>query len=173
MKFLQFISLIGCTLVLGCKEKKSAAYPTLPGYDLANPIVMHLRSELDEISGLAYYAKDTSLFAIVDEEGTLYKIYLHRNNQVQSWRFSKAYDFEDVVLHDSTFYVLISNGDIEQLKFNGNAISSVKSVFSGSGKKTNEFETLYYDDKKGLVLICKECEGDKKKAVTATAPEVK
>ena len=33
--------------------------------------------------------------------------------------------------------------------------------------KTNEFETLYYDDSLGLVMMCKQCEEDKKKMVTA------
>ncbi|MEO6329352.1 MAG: SdiA-regulated domain-containing protein [Ginsengibacter sp.] len=136
-------------------------------YDLNNPTIIKLPQQLNEISGISFYPKDTSLFAIVDEAGILYKIYLHRNNQVQSWTFDKRHDFEDVVLQDSTFYVLISNGDIEQLKFNGNAITASKSVFPGSDKKVNEFETLYYDDKKGLVLICKQCEDDKKKAVSA------
>jgi len=136
-------------------------------YDINNPIIIKLPQTLDEISGIAFYPKDTSLFAIVDEDGILYKIYLHRNNQVQSWKFDKQRDFEDVVLHDSIFYVLISNGDVEQLKFNGGAISGTKSIFPGSDKQVNEFETLYYDDKKGLVLICKQCEDDKKKAVSA------
>ncbi|MEO6455397.1 MAG: SdiA-regulated domain-containing protein [Ginsengibacter sp.] len=136
-------------------------------YDLNNPTVLNLPAELNEISGILFYAKDTSLFSIVDEDGILYKIYLHRNNKVESWRFDKKRDFEDLALYDSTFYVLVSNGDIEQLTFNGNAINSTKVVFPDSDKKANEFETLYYDDKKGFVLICKQCEEDKKKAVSA------
>lgn len=149
-------------------DKKPSAVTGDPAeYDLDNPVVIKLPEQLDEISGLAFYPKDTSLFSIIDEDGILYKIYLNRNYKVESWHFDKKHDFEDVVLHDSVFYVLISNGDIEQLKFNGNSISSTKAVFPGSDKQTNEFESLYYDDKKGLVMICKQCEDDKKKAVSA------
>ena len=136
------------------KEWKTKSPPSKE-YDLDNPTVINLPPQLNEISGLAYYPKDTSLFSIVDEDGILYKIYLNRNYQVESWRFDKKHDFEDVVLHDSIFYVLISNGDIEQLKFDGKNISSTKTVFPGADKKANEFETLYYDDTKGMVLICK------------------
>lgn len=152
----------------GEETKESKAKLSPPGeYDLDNPTLVNLPMQLDEISGLCYYPKDTSLFSIIDEDGILYKIYLNRNFAVESWRFDKNRDFEDVVLHDSTFYVLVSNGDIEQLRFNGNAITTSKSVFGDANKRSNEFETLYYDDKKGLVLICKECEDDKKKAVSA------
>jgi hypothetical protein len=141
--------------------------PPSKEYDLDHPTIVNLPHQLDEISGLSFYPKDTSLFSIVDEDGILYKIYLNRKYAVESWRFDKKHDFEDVVLHDSIFYVLISNGDIEQLKFNGNAISGTKSKFPDASKQANEFETLYYDDRKGIVLICKKCEDDKKKAVSA------
>lgn len=141
--------------------------PPSKEYDLDNPTIVNLPTQLNEISGLSFYAKDTSLFSIIDEEGLLFKIYLNRKYQVESWHFDKKRDFEDVVLHDSVFYVLVSNGDIEQLTFNGSVISASKSSFPDADKHTNEFETLYYDDKKGLVLICKKCEDDKKKAVSA------
>ncbi len=153
----------------GNEESKEWTKKSPPSkeYDLDNPTIINLPLQLNEISGISFYQKDTSLFSIVDEDGILYKIYLNRNYTVESWRFDKKHDFEDVVLHDSIFYVLISNGDVEQLKFNGNAISSTKAVFPGADKQANEFETLYYDDKKGFVLICKKCEDDKKKAVSA------
>ena len=70
-------------------------------------------------------------------------------------------------MHDSTFYLLISNGDIETLKFKGDSIIKSKSSISGCKQKTNEFETLYYDNSLGLVMLCKDCEDDKKKMVTA------
>src|SRR5258706_124101 len=89
--------------------------PSSREYDLDHPTIINLPHQLDEISGLSFYPKDTSLFSIVDEDGILYKIYLNRKYAVESWRFDKKRDFEDVVLRDSTFYVLVSNGDIEQL----------------------------------------------------------
>ena len=136
-------------------------------YDLLNPSVIKLPEGLAEISGIAYYPKDTAVFAIVDEAGILYKIYLTKN-EIKTWKFDKKHDFEDVVLHDSTFYVLISNGDMESLKFvAGDSIVSNKSDFPGADKKTNEFESVYFDDSlKQLVLLCKNCEDDGKKVVS-------
>ena len=150
----------------GCgPDKKSSESP--PGYDFNNPVKISLPSGLNEISGISYYAKDSSLFAEVDEDGILFKISLTGNNKMQQWRYDKKHDFEDIVLHDSTFYILESNGDIETLHFTGDSISHTKSKFPEADKKSNEFEAMYYDTDLGLVMLCKNCEEDKKKVVTA------
>ena len=145
-----------------------------PGYDLKKPLIIRLDDELEEISGNAFYAKDTSVFAISDGNGYLFKIHLTTKNPlIEKWKFSKTHDFEDVVLHDSTFYVLQSNGDIYSVNFspNGDSLIVLKSNFDGGGKKKNEFETLYFDDERQqLVMICKDCKEDKKmNTVTANA----
>lgn len=156
---LKFHMLSGCS-----PDKKDSASP--PQYDLNNPVEFKLPDGLSEISGISYYPKDSSVFAIIDEDGLLFKIYLNGSEIIKKWRFDKNRDFEDVVLHDSAFYVLISNGEIETLKFVGDSIIAHKSEFTDAGKKKNEFETLYYDTSLGLVIMCKECEDDKKKIVT-------
>jgi hypothetical protein len=33
-------------------KKKAASYPQIPGYEMANPVVIHLKGDLDEISGI-------------------------------------------------------------------------------------------------------------------------
>ena len=153
----------GCTV----NEKKTLS-PNNLRYDLLNPTVIKLPEGLAEISGITYYPKDTAVFAIEDEAGTLYKIYLTRN-EIKTWRFDKKHDYEDVVLLDSIFYVLISNGDIESIQFgNGDSIITNKFIFPDADKKTNEFESLYFDDSlKQLILFCKNCEDDGKKRVSA------
>lgn len=148
-------------------QQKSKALPTPALYDLNNPVEFQLPQALSEISGLAYYPKDSSVFAIIDEEGTFFKIYLNGSTTIKKWKFAKGRDFEDVVMKDSVFYVLVSNGDIETLKFSGDSILVTKSDLAGTSKKVNEFEALYYDDSLGLVLICKECEEDQKKMTSA------
>jgi len=157
------------TLFLGCtaKEKKYQLAEN-SRYDLLNPFVIKLPERLAEISGLAYYPKDTSVFAIEDENGFLYKISL-TTNAITKWKFDKRHDFEDVVLHDSIFYILISNGDIEVLQFgNGDKMLTNKFTFPDAGKKKNEFESMYFDDSlKQLVLLCKDCADDKKKNISA------
>jgi len=155
----------------GCDNTKKKNTPSPKEYELSDPKKIDLPKELNEISGIVYYPKDTSVFAIVDEDGIFFKIYLGRNNQAKYWRFDKKHDFEDVVLKDSTFYILVSNGDIDKVKFYSDSISLVKSRFPDADKKTNEFETLYFDEHyHKLVMICKNCEedkDDKKKTVTA------
>ena len=159
-----------CGFTLACNTpKKKVQLTDTARYDLLNPVIIKLPEGLNEISGLSYYAKDTSVFAIVDEDGILFKISLNRKDDIKKWRFDKKHDFEDVVLRDSIFYVLISNGDIESLKFGaGDTITTNTSQFPDASKKLNEFESLYYDDSlQQLVLFCKKSEVDDKKTVTA------
>ncbi len=137
-------------------------------YDLANPVIMKLPEGLSEISGIVYYPKDTSVFAEVDEDGLLFKIHLNKKDDIEKWRFDKKHDFEDIVLHDSVFYVLISNGDIESVRFGkSDSIITSISAFPDASKKKNEFESMYYDDSlQQLVLLCKSCEDDGHKIVS-------
>lgn len=157
-------------LFLACNtSKKKLHTDDNSRYDLLNPFMIKLPGGLSEISGIAYYAKDSSVFAIEDEEGFLYKIHLNQNKDIQKWKFDKKRDFEDVVLHDSIFYILVSNGDIESVQFiSGDSIMSTKFKFPDAGKKKNEFESLYFDDSlQQLVLLCKDCADDGKKTVSA------
>lgn len=159
-----FIILFG---YLSCDtQNQSKTLPTPALYDLNNPTVYSLPLALAEVSGLAYYPKDSSVFAIIDEAGLFFKIYLNGSGLIKKWTFDKRRDFEDVVRKDSSFYLLVSNGDVEILRFSGDSILTDKSVLSEGSKKVNEFETMYYDDSLGIVLMCKECEDDKKEKVT-------
>jgi uncharacterized protein YjiK len=165
-KLVVLVTLLGFHHYLGCgPDKKRSDSP--PGYDLNNPVKFVLPSGLDEISGIAFYPKDSSVFAEVDEDGILFKIAMNGSGAIKQWRYDKKHDFEDIVMHDSAFYILESNGDIETLHFSGDSIIKTKSKFPDADKKENEFETLYYDNLLGLVMMCKNCEDDKKKVVTA------
>lgn len=156
------LSLIACS---GKKDKIDL--PVLPRYDLTKPVIIHLRSDLEEISGLSYYPKDTSVFAINDEQGILFKIYLRKEIQIKKWQFSFDADYEDVLLVDSTFYALQSNGDLTGFTFKNDKPDYLeKYKFPVEGR--NEFESLYYDeDSEKLVIICKDCESDTKKIISA------
>ncbi len=80
--------------ILSCSNKKeTASYPSIPGYDLSNPVIIHLKSELDEISGIVYHAKDSSIFAINDELGILYKIFVRKKIKIERWKFSDIGDY--------------------------------------------------------------------------------
>lgn len=163
-----WISFTFLLLLCACYQNKNvASFPSLPGYDLANPIIVHLKTDLDEISGVQFYEKDTSIFAINDEMGLLYKIYVRKQVKVMKWKFSSEGDYEDIVVRDSTFYTLQSNGNLKIFKFLQNDLLSIESCqLPIMGQ--NDFETLFYDDKsEKLVLICKTCAGEKKNRITA------
>ncbi|MEO6406903.1 MAG: hypothetical protein ABIY51_15115 [Ferruginibacter sp.] len=149
-------------------KKKSNEFPNSEMYDFAKPKVVNLPEELDEISGIAYYAKDTSVFAIIDEDGTLFKVPLKNPHAFKQWKFDKKRDFEDIVLMDSTFYVLVSNGDIETINFIGDSLQAFKSNFSDEKKNVTEFETLYkLPDSNLLIMMCKSCDQDDKKSISS------
>jgi uncharacterized protein YjiK len=141
------------------------AYKSPDGYNLNKPFIIKLPVELDEVSGLAFYAKDTSVFAVGDEFGWLYKIPLTAGKAIHKWKFSAEGDYEDLVMVDKVFYVLQSNGNITAFEFDDhNQILTQQEQFPSKG---NEFEILYYDSHLSkLTMICKDCESDKKKALT-------
>ena len=152
-----------------CNSKKASAYASPPGYDFNKPYVYKLPEILDEISGVSYYRKDSSVFAIQDEKGWLFKIHLTSPLHVERWKFSSGGDYEDVALVDSNFYVLKSKGVVEKFKFlSGDSLSLQSFPVPQTAK--NEFETLYYDSTlHRIILICKNCEEDNKKQVTSWA----
>ena len=157
-----------CITQYGCKFfGKKDRYADSEMYNYSSPTVIKLPEAVDEISGIAYYPKDTSVFAIVDEDGMLFKIPIMHPTATRQWRFDKKRDYEDIVLKDSIFYVLVSNGDIVTINFKGDSITTEKSDFSSKSKKANEFESLYYNNDLGkLIMVCKECEDDTKKTFT-------
>ncbi|HEY0432751.1 MAG TPA: SdiA-regulated domain-containing protein, partial [Chitinophagaceae bacterium] len=143
-----------------CKSTKD--YPGPPDYDFSHPVIVHLPSALDEISGIVFHPKDTSLFAIQDEKGWLFKIYLRTPVKIEKWKFSNSGDYEDLSLVDSTFYVLKSKGAIEEFRYYSFDSSDLRS-FKVPSEDRNEYETLYYDSQlKKLVVVCKDCAQDKK-----------
>jgi hypothetical protein len=152
---------------LGCHSgKHKEVFPDSERYNFSNPLIINLPVSLDEISGIAYYAKDTSLFAIVDEDGILFKIPINHPAKTKKWVFDKPRDYEDIVLKDSVFYALVSNGNIIKIKFNADSISTEKIEFSDSpDKKENEFESLYLDSGR-IIMMCKQCKEDKKKKLS-------
>jgi uncharacterized protein YjiK len=163
------MALIGATVpiaigITGCSKRGKYGNPA--GYNFQTPYQYKLPLELDEISGVAFYPKDSSVFAINDEKGWLYKLKLGNQLGITRWKFSSGADFEDLVLHDSAFYVLQSNGTIINITIRDSG-TLVTHDFPFPYGTQNEFEILYYDDSlKKMVLICKDCDSDKKKSLT-------
>ena len=157
-------------LFISCNNKVNFSSPS--GYDLNHPVAVYLNSELNEISGIIYYPKDTGVFAISDATGSLYKIFPDKKVALQKWKFGSNHDYEDLQRIDSTFYILASNGDIVSIQFSRSAPMQVKK-FEMHDKQKNEFETLYFDSALNkLVLICKDCKEDKKSTVSTRAFDI-
>lgn len=162
-----FIFFIKVHAYQGCVQSKNKIVLTSPDYDLGNPKILKLNDALSEISGIYFYAKDSSVFAISDESGNLYKILLKRPYNVIKWKFSKTHDYEDLFMLDDKFYILTSNGDITTLKFSARGDTIYRQKDKGPPGK-NEFESLYYEPQsKNFMLICKNCADDKKEWVSA------
>ena len=128
---LLLLSVIG----IRCENKPAKIGASPEGYNLNQPSVLKLPPALDEISGIVYYPKDKSVLAINDEVGWLYKIYLKEDPDIQKWKYSNGADFEDLVLTDSTFYVLESNGNIIKFKFiRPDSVATQEFIFPAPGK---------------------------------------
>ena len=157
----QFLFVLLAFSQISCSPKKAAvdSFSNPPGYDLSKFTLVKLPLDLDEISGLSFYEKDSSVFAISDDRGAIFKI--KPNQHIIKWKFSHGADFEDITRIDSTFYVLQSNGDIFKVRYDSNKAITRAIKFNLSNN--NEFESFYYDDSlKKIILICKDCEIDKK-----------
>jgi uncharacterized protein YjiK len=161
-----FLVILTTGFIFSCSQRKKKI-ESPEGYNFSAGYRYTLPSVLNEISGLSYYSKDSSVFAIQDEKGFLFKIHFTNPLKIERWKFGNGADYEDVVLLDSSFYVLKSKGSIERLKFGtGDSISIDPFPIPAQGK--NEFETLYYDDVlRRLIVICKNCDVDNKDQVTS------
>jgi uncharacterized protein YjiK len=156
----------------GCAANKNKVSSSPKDYDLNSPAILYLNDALAEISGIYFYQKDSSVFAISDESGYLFKIHLNKNFITQRWKFDKTRDFEDLFFKDNIFYILESNGDIHTFQFSprGDTITTQTTLFPKDEKGKNEFESFYYDSaRKSFVMICKDCKSDKKNTVSAWA----
>jgi uncharacterized protein YjiK len=167
---LPLLLLLSLTAIMSsCNHTDEKDLSSPPGYDLTKPAVVKLPGYLDEISGIAFYPKDKAVFAIDDEKGWLYKIFLTGNMAIQKWKYGKGSDFEDLAVVDSVFYVLQSKGNILAVHFlqsDSTAVESYKSELPGK----NEFEILYEDkERHKLIMLCKDCEADNKNSLTAYA----
>ena len=164
-----FITML-TVISVSCNRQINFTSP--PGYDLNHPVAIYLESELNEISGIIYYPKDTGIFAISDATGSLYKMFPDKKTPVQRWKFGNNHDYEDLQRVDSTFYILSSSGDIVSVKFSKHAPMLVNE-FKIHDKEKNEFETLYFDSAlHKLILICKDCKEDKKSIVSTRAFDI-
>jgi hypothetical protein len=164
---LKVLCIVVLVLLAACRNKNELSSP--PEYTLNRPSIVKLPSYLDEISGIAYYPKDKSVFAICDDKAWLYKIFLSGSMNIEKWKIGEKGDFEDIVLVDSAFYAMQSAGRILRLQFFSPDSIEIRE-FELPVTTKNEFEILYHDKEHNrLVMICKDCESDDSNSLTAWA----
>src|SRR6266542_4345136 len=169
-KGFQELTFVLCTLVLisqpWCKSQVSTS--SSAHYNLSSPEIIKLPNKINQISGMAYYKADSSVFAIDDDHGNLYKISLKKNPEIEQWEFGKDKDYEDIVLLDNNFYISNSHGKIVFFPFSFPIKETNKAELKIQG--SYEFESLYAEPEANrLIMMCKNCSGDKKHEVSSYA----
>lgn len=155
--------LLGWSLT-GCSRQGKSFVPSLPGYPTDTRQTIVLDKELLEISGM-YYLPDTRIAAINDEDGKIFLVNSSTGDFTVT-KFGRKRDYEDVVVIDSFYYVLESNGNIHRVPV---AMANTEEEFEFPREKKIEFESLYYDPNiKQLVLVSKEQRETKKGIITYT-----
>lgn len=147
-----------------CSRQGKSFVPPIPGYHSDTRQTLVLDKELLEISGM-YYLPDTRIAAINDEDGKIFLINSTTGDFTVT-KFGRKRDYEDVVMVDSFYYVLESNGNIHRVPM---AMANTEEEFEFPREKKIEFESLYYDPAiKQLVLVSKEQRETKKGILTYT-----
>jgi hypothetical protein len=139
-------------LFSNCTPKPRRSFlPNIAGYDETKKDVIILDKLLLEISGI-FFMKDGRIAANNDEHGRIYFLHLP-DGAIDIFKFSGKGDYEDIVVVDTVFYVLQSNGDIHRIE---NLDVSTYTEYKFPKKKI-EFESLYHDKKANkLVLVSKD-----------------
>lgn len=150
------------------KSAKETKDQSVTGYNFSVPDdKMELGKQLHEISGMAYLPAKNLILAENDEKGDIFTVdFKTKNSNVGKIKFGGKGDYEDIVYTDTALYMLISSGTIVQVSLKDSSFNTTDFVLPVDGK--NEFETMYLDaDGQSLILLCKDCAGEKNKIRTA------
>ena len=146
----------------GSKSTLAGKLDSIP-YDLSAPETFELADDLHEVSGISPAGDGTSLLAINDERGSLFRIDLQGKILFEK-TFRKGGDYEDLVVIDSSVYVLTSNGNLHFIS-NWHADSIRSTPFKAEFKDGLEFESLALDPvNRRLLMLVKDGESRKGKA---------
>jgi uncharacterized protein YjiK len=157
--------------ISSCKPKKYV-YQSPPHYNFSKPLDFRLDIHLREISGIVWDNQSDQFIAHNDEKGQIY--FLDRSAGAiigEAFVFTpEKGDYEDIAVIGKDVYVLRSDGAIYKIGMDSSGKRNSVDLGKIGLSDKNDFETLYYDaDKKALVMVCKNCESDDKKTVSAYA----
>ena len=156
-------------MLAACKQRiKYAKSP--PHYNFQEGFTDKLDLKIKEISGVVYDPKNNVFICHNDEAGKIY--FLDRETKMikEEISFAGKGDYEDIALVKGTIYILRSDGLITKIMTDSTGKYFGAEVGKVPLAGTNDFETLYYDEnRKALIAICKNCQGDTKRNVSAFA----
>jgi len=153
------IAILSC---IACAQKKDKSYTSPPGYDFAQPDVVHLPHVLREISGITFHPNHpTMLYAQQDEDGKLY-YFEPTSSDLQSVEFAGSGDYEDLAMVKDHVILLRSDGTFFTFPFSNNYPPTVSSVKSEKILPKGEYESLAVGPDERLYVLCKQCSVDKK-----------
>ena len=170
--FFFFSFLISSGLLTACgqagpSESTSGKNERSSRYNLQAPDVYELPALVSEISGLAW-DRDNYVFAVDDENGSLFRIKLQKEPAIEEISVGEKKDYEEVVLTNNTIYMLASSGSVVFFE-NKQPVGNVETA-TLSAKGRNDFEILVKDPgAPRLLMMCKSCKEDKKEAVSVYA----
>lgn len=115
-------------------------------------VVYDLPSDLDEISGLAYWSNE-QLFTVQDEEGKVFVYDMVRKAVIHEMDFAKDRDYEGIARIDSTIYVLERDGDIHYFDYKEGEDDYDAKKHESSFSYRNDTEGITYDPLKGQLIV--------------------
>lgn len=175
MRGLKFFSLpvivsgLALLVVVSCKQRVRVL-KSPPHYNFAFASVTKLSPRLQNISGIAWDQKNKLFLAINDNSDTVFVLDRSSRAISQVYPLGNKGDYEDIAVYDGVAYVLRSNGMLTALNLDSADNGSITKVGEISIPGPNDFESLYADtDRKALIMICKNCQADDEKTVSAYA----
>lgn len=164
--FLHATSLLFLISMSSCQSQPAQhnySHSTHFPYDISSSKEYSMPKSLLEISGMTFIpGNDAQVYAIQDEDGTLFTYDLAQDKIVAEADFGKKGDYEEITTDGKYFYVLRSDGNIY-------SFATAKSPEKDKVKQhkdllpKGEYESMAYDsDSHSLFVLCKECIVDKK-----------
>lgn len=147
----------GFWLVSGCMSRGVPV--SLKGYDLAKPLLYAVPPDLKEISGIAFAGGNPdTVYAIQDEKGILYALALQQGN-LQTYKFGKKGDYEDLALSNNKVVVLRSDGTLFEFDLQQRTGAEETNITELKGLlEEGEYESLAAPvNQEGFYVLCKSC----------------
>jgi len=160
---IQFPLVVCALLIMLSCESQQKQFTSPPGYDLSKPERYNMPVALREISGIAFNKgmRDT-IYAEQDEDGKVFHFKLG-DDRMQSTRFGKKGDYEDISICNNYIIMLRSDGVLYTFPLSETSRLETDQVKLFEGLlPSGEYEGLASIDSSGKVyVLCKRCDGEK------------